>query len=205
MAGLKVKDGYTGAAAAVSLGLGLMKKCKAGTWAELARMMAECRPEVLKVFKTVELGEKQIQLLQEHSGLLSLVSLNPPVIPAICPECGLFTLTSDQKPSKCLVTSDCTGKPFKVVSATAAPSIPEGDTVPAAEQDLDPEPVPEAAPENPAADPEPVMEAEPAPEPETDFWPEPETAAPEPDAGETSGIIGIEDFGEGAEFVDEAF
>ena len=192
MAGLKVKDGYTGAAAAVSLGLGLMKKCKAGTWAELAQAMAECRPEVLKVFKTLELGEKQIQLLQEHSGLLSLVSLNPPVIPAICPECGLFTLTSDQKPTKCLVTSDCTGKPFKVVSATAAPSIPEGDTAAVPPED----PAPEEQVLEAAADSDPVSEPESTePEPQQD-----QTEDPEPEK-----VPGIEEIGEDAVFVDEAF
>lgn len=204
MAGLKVKDGYTGAAAAVSLGLGLMKKCKAHTWAELAQMMAECRPEVLKVFKSLELGEGQIQLMQDHSGLLSLVSVNPTVIPAICPECGHFTLTSDQKPTKCLVTSDCTGKPFKVVSATAAPSIPDGDT--AAVQAEEPEP--EAPTPAPATD----AEADPVPEPAVESGPAPTTvnATPEPpaplaDAPEAVPVLDIADFGEDAQFVDEAF
>ena len=204
MAGLKVKDGYTGAAAAVSLGLGLMKKCKAGTWAELTQAMAECRPEVLKVFKSLELGQQQLQLLNDHQSVLALVSLNPTVVPAICPECGYFTLTSDQKPTKCLVSSDCTGKPFKVVSATAAPSIPEGDT--AALPPEDPAPEAPAAPEA-----EQVPEAEPAVEPEPAAAPAeavPEPVAPQqPQADDLEAVpvLDMEDFGEDAEFVDEAF
>lgn len=191
MAGLKIKDEYTGQAAAVSLGLGLMKKCKVNTWSELTTEMAAGNPDVVKVFKTLELGMGQVQLLQDHQGILSVVSLDPPAFPAFCPDCGHFTLTSDVKPTKCLVTSDCSGKPYKVTAAVGAKAIPESDTPDEyVEPDPEPDPEPERATERATEVPEPAVQADP---PKAD--PQPEPAA----SGD------FEDFEEDAVFTDEEF
>lgn len=200
MAGLKIKDEYTGQAAAVSLGLGLMKKCKVNTWNELAAAMAAGSPEIVRVFKTLELGRNQVQLLQDHQGILSVVSLDPPAFPAFCPACGHFTLTSDVKPTKCLVTSDCTGKPYKVTAAVGAKAIPDDD---APDEFVEPEPEtePEQAPEpEHVPEDEPAAQQEPAaPVPESEPEPAPEPpAVPEDD-------YGFEDIEEGAVFTDEEF
>lgn len=127
MPGLKTKPEYAGAALACSLGLALLKKCKVNTWSELGEAIAAGNPFVSKTLRGLDLGAAQLQALAENGGILDLLRISPASIPAFCSECGEFFLTSDTAPAKCMVTSDCTGKPGKVAAATGAQTIPEDD------------------------------------------------------------------------------
>jgi hypothetical protein len=120
MAGLKTKPEYDELAQAVSLGIAVLKKAKKNTWAELADAMATDDPALVKAFKALDLSPDQLELIQDRQKVIGLVQISPPVIPAICPACGYFTLTNDTAPTKCQVTASCTGKPVKIAAATAA-------------------------------------------------------------------------------------
>lgn len=120
MAGLKTKPEYGELAQAVSLGIAVLKKAKKNTWAELAEAMSTDDPALVKAFKALDLTAEQLELIQDRQKVIGLVQISPPVIPAICPACGFFTLTNDTAPSKCQVTASCPGKPVKIAAATAA-------------------------------------------------------------------------------------
>lgn len=182
MAGLKTKPEYTGVMEAVSLGIALLKKCKANTWGELTTSMAAGDAATVKIFRSLELGDRQLQVLQENQEFLDLLRISPAVVPAFCSTCGEFVLTSDTAPTKCMVSSDCAGKPFKVIGATGAKEIPEDDR-----PDVD----------TPASVPEHDDAQSAGPEPASS--PEPEDAQPLDEAP------AFQDFEEGAVFVDEAF
>ena len=149
MAGLKTKPDYAGAVLAASLGLALLKKCKVNTWAELGAAIEAGSPFVAKTLRGMDLGARQLQALADHGGILDLLRVSPPSVPAFCSECGEFFLTSDTAPAKCMITSDCTGKPAKVTAANAAPGIPEDDSP---DQWAPEEPEAADAPEPPAED-----------------------------------------------------
>lgn len=198
MAGLKTKPEYSGAALASSLGLALLKKCKVNTWAELGAAVEAGSPFIAKTLRDMDLGAGQLQALAEHGPILDLLRISPASVPAFCSECGEFFLTSDVAPAKCMITSDCTGKPSKVIAATGAKTIPEDDMpdqwVPgetAAEDaaaDVPGEPVVESAPDV-VLEPDLVLDPVPAPKTEDPY----------------DRIIELEDLGEDATFSEFTF
>lgn len=117
MTGLAIKDEYQGLAAAASLGITVLKRCKQNTWAELTAAMEAADPVVVKAFKGIDLTEEQLNLIGIHQPELGLLRIAPPVIPVICPACGRYILTSDTASTRCLVTPGCAGKPAKVAAA----------------------------------------------------------------------------------------
>lgn len=146
MAGLQVKEGYSGLTAAVSLAVAILKKSRSNTWDELLAGMAGQEPAVMKAFASLELTNSQLDLLGSYVPVLRMISIKPVTVPAICPECGLYILMSTGTvPSKCLVTAGCTGKPVKPAAAIASKDpAPEPEAVPADEA------VKEAAPAPPS-------------------------------------------------------
>lgn len=120
MAALAVKDEYQGLAAAVSLGITVLKRCKQNTWAELTAAMSEEDPIVVKAFKVLDLSEDQLELIGTHQPELGLLRITPSVTHVICPACGTYILSSDTAPTRCLVTPGCTGKPAKIAAAVNA-------------------------------------------------------------------------------------
>jgi hypothetical protein len=119
MAGLQTVEGYGEVAQAVSLGLAVLRKCKQNSWDELVTAMAANDTVVIKAFKALDLEDEQLDVMSRRQPELGLIRIAPPVVPAVCPVCGLFILTSDQAPSKCQVTAGCEGKPAKVAAAKA--------------------------------------------------------------------------------------
>ena len=132
MAGLKVKDEYAGLTEAVSLSIAVLKKCRSNTWAELLDAMAAGDAFTVKTLKALDLSAAQLGLMDRFSPVIDMVTIKPSTVPAVCPACGLYILTADTAPSRCLITAGCTGKPFKVVAATAGPS-PEPEDMLAAD------------------------------------------------------------------------
>jgi hypothetical protein len=147
MAGLKVKDEYQGLTEAVSLGIAVLKKTRHNTWAELMAAMASGDAFTVKTLKALDLSAAQLAVMDRFTPVISLVTIKPSTVPAVCPGCGLYILTADTAPTRCLVTAGCAGKPFKVAAATAGPSPDAEDMLPA---DFIPErpstPAAEAAP-----------------------------------------------------------
>lgn len=156
MAGLKTKEEYTGLAQAVSLSIALLKKCKANSWGELQTAMEASDPLAVKGLKAVDLSAEQLSLIAEFQAEIALVRITPPVIPAICTECGRYILVSDTVPTKCMVTASCTGKPAKVAAATASkdPVVVPAPIVAAAAPLAAVEEAPEVAVEASPAEPE---------------------------------------------------
>lgn len=148
MAGLKTKPEYDGLAEAVSLGIALLKKSKQNSWPELVEGMGSGNLLVLKAFKAVDLTDAQLDTVNMWQSVLNLVKINPAVIPVICPACQHYVLTADTAPSRCMVTSGCEGKPFKVAAATsnAASKTPAYAKKAAPVATPATEPAPEAAP-----------------------------------------------------------
>ena len=189
MAGLKIKDEYSGSdvAAAASLGLAVLKKAKQNTWAGLIQAAEAQDPDAIKAFQALDLSAEQLTLLSVQP-VLTLLQVSPAVVPAVCPDCGHYVLVSATAPSSCMVTSGCIGKPYKIAAAT---SSTDPVSVPADVEALNlPEPEPETEPE-PPADPEPetpeAESAEDAPEPESEPEPEPEPSeGPDDDSEEES-------------------
>ncbi|HEX9226611.1 MAG TPA: hypothetical protein VF885_08125 [Arthrobacter sp.] len=133
MAGLKVKDEYAGLTEAVSLSIAVLKKCRSNTWAELLGAMGAGDAFTVKTLKALDLSAAQLAVIDRFSPVIDMVTIKPSTVPAICPACGLYILTADTAPSRCLITAGCTGKPFKVVAATAGPSPEAEDMLPAAD------------------------------------------------------------------------
>lgn len=117
MAALATKDEYQGLAAAVSLGITVLKRTKQNTWDELTAAMAGADPVVVKAFKVLDLSDDQLELIGAHQPELSLLRIAPPVSHVICPACGQYILTGDTAPTRCLVTPGCSGKPAKIAAA----------------------------------------------------------------------------------------
>lgn len=136
MAALAVKDEYQGLAAAVSLGITVLKRCKQNTWAELTDAMAAADPVVVKAFKVLELSDEQLELIGAHQPELGLLRITPSVTHVICPACGTYILSSDTAPTRCLVTPGCSGKPAKIGAAVNAKKPVEEPSTPAAEADV---------------------------------------------------------------------
>ncbi len=90
------------------------------SWAEFQGARAASDPVVAKALKAVDLDEQRLDAIMEYQPEISQVCISPLVVPTVCPSCGLFVLVSDAAPAKCMVTAGCTGKPFKVTSATAS-------------------------------------------------------------------------------------
>ncbi|HEX9225992.1 MAG TPA: hypothetical protein VF885_04970, partial [Arthrobacter sp.] len=127
-------EGYGETAQAVSLGLAVLRKCKQNSWDELVTAMAANDTVVIKAFKALDLEDEQLDVMSRRQPELGLIRIAPPVVPAVCPSCGMFILTSDQAPSKCQVTAGCEGKPAKVAAAKAVKVEPKPiEEVPAAE------------------------------------------------------------------------
>lgn len=120
MTGLAIKDDYQGLAAAASLGITVLKRCKQNTWAELTAAMEAADPLAVKAFKLLDLTDEQLGLISSYQPELGLLRIAPSVIPVICPACTRYILTSDQAPTRCLVTPGCPGKPAKVAAAVNA-------------------------------------------------------------------------------------
>jgi hypothetical protein len=180
MAGLKVKDEYAGLTEAVSLSIAVLKKCRSNTWSELLTAMGEADAFTVKTLKALDLSAAQLALMDRYSPVIDMVTIKPSTVPAVCPACGLYILTADTAPTRCLVTAGCTGKPFKVVAATAGPSPePEAMLPPETDGD-DADSSPETAKDDPAdtAEADPVADWTPeldGPEdPDDDFGDEPE-------------------------------
>lgn len=190
MAGLKTKPEYEGLAEAVSLGIALLKKAKQNTWPELVTAMGSNNLLVIKAFKAVDLTDAQLDTINMWQPVLSLVKVNPAVIPVICPVCEHYVLTADSAPSRCMVTAGCEGKPFKVAAATgitapktSAGAAKAGSAAKTAPQE---EPAPVRTRRAPAA----KSSAGPVPNHEqvTDAVPEPRQAAgAQPRAATTEG------------------
>jgi hypothetical protein len=138
MAALATKDEYQGLAAAVSLGITVLKRCKQNTWAELTAAMAEADPVVVKAFRVLDLSDTQLELIGAHQPELGLLRIAPPVSHVICPVCGQYILTGDTAPTRCLVTPGCSGKPAKIAAAVNAkkPVEESSDAVAAEPDDL---------------------------------------------------------------------
>lgn len=134
MGWLKTRDSYNGLSQAASLGIALLKKTKKNTWRELYSAMEAGDPLVTKVFKDIELTDRQLALIAEHQPVLLLLQITPATTPAVCPKCGYFVLVSDTAPTRCMVGAGCDGKPAKVAAAT-------GSTVPPADAAAPGEPV----------------------------------------------------------------
>lgn len=134
MAALATRDEYQGLAAAVSLGITVLKRCKQNTWAELTAAMAEADPVVVKAFRVLDLSDTQLELIGAHQPELGLLRIAPPVSHVICPVCGTYILTGDTAPTRCLVTPGCSGKPAKISAAVNAKkpeaAVEEPDAVP---------------------------------------------------------------------------
>jgi hypothetical protein len=120
MAALAVKDEYQGLAAAVSLGITVLKRCKQNTWAELTEAMSREDPVVVKAFGVLDLSDDQLELIGAHQPELGLLRIAPAATHVICPACGTFILSSDTAPTRCLVTPGCSGKPAKISAAVNA-------------------------------------------------------------------------------------
>lgn len=134
MAALAVKDEYQGLAAAVSLGITVLKRCKQNTWAELTAAMSDADPVVVKAFKALDLTDDQLELIVAHQAELGLLRITPSVTHVICPACGTYILSSDTAPTRCLVTPGCSGKPAKIGAAVNAKK-PVEEPAPAAEEE----------------------------------------------------------------------
>jgi hypothetical protein len=134
MAALATKAEYQGLAAAVSLGITVLKRCKQNTWAELTAAMAEADPVVVKAFRVLDLSDTQLELIGAHQPELGLLRIAPPVSHVICPVCGTYILTGDTAPTRCLVTPGCSGKPAKIAAAVNAkkpePAAEDQDAAP---------------------------------------------------------------------------
>lgn len=149
MAGLETNSEYSETAQAVSLGLAVLRKCKQNSWEELVAAMAADDVTVIKAFQALDLDEDQLELMGRRQREIGLVRITPAVVPAICPACEMFILTSDAAPAKCQVTAGCEGKPAKVAAAKAtkaapkpveAPSaVPASETRPAPDDDYAPD------------------------------------------------------------------
>ncbi|MCU6479097.1 hypothetical protein [Arthrobacter sp. A2-55] len=124
MVWLKTKDTYSDTAVAASVAIALLKRTKQNTWTDLVRATDEADLAVAKVFKTVELTDRQLELLNAQQPILGLLQISPAVVPAICPQCTHFVLVSDVAPTRCMVTPDCPGKPYKVLAAVGAKENP---------------------------------------------------------------------------------
>lgn len=131
MAGLKVKDEYEGLTEAVSLSIAVLKKCRSNTWAELMEAMGSGDAFTVKTLKALDLSAAQLAVMDRFSPVVKLVTIKPATVPAVCPVCGLYILTADTAPTRCLVTAGCAGKPFKVAAATAGPSPEAAEMLPA--------------------------------------------------------------------------
>lgn len=126
MGWLKTRDSYNGLSQAASLGIALLKKTKKNTWRELYSAMEAGDALVTKVFKDIELSERQLALIAEHQPVLLLLQITPAATPAVCPKCGYFVLVSDTAPTRCMVGAGCDGKPAKVAAATGS-TVPPAD------------------------------------------------------------------------------
>ncbi|QOD05900.1 hypothetical protein [Pseudarthrobacter sp. BIM B-2242] len=158
MAALAVKDEYQGLAAAVSLGITVLKRCKQNTWAELTAAMSEADPIVVKAFKVLDLDDDQLELIAAHQPELGLLRIAPAATHVICPACGTFILSSDTAPTRCLVTPGCSGKPAKIAAAVNAkkpveePESPEAEPASAPDSETQPEPAAKPAAKKPVID-----------------------------------------------------
>lgn len=126
MGWLKTRDSYNGLSQAASLGIALLKKTKKNTWRELYSAMEAGDPLVTKVFRDIELTDRQLALIAEHQPVLLLLQITPAATPAVCPKCGYFVLISDTAPTRCMVGAGCDGKPAKVAAATGS-TVPPAD------------------------------------------------------------------------------
>lgn len=103
--------------AAIGLGLAVLRKTGYATWAELLAAGDEAKDEK---FGALHFSPDQLQLLETHHGLLTMIS--PGVTPSPCTECGVPVLVGKGAPgNNCTVTNGCKGKPGKPAAAKLTP------------------------------------------------------------------------------------
>lgn len=115
-----LKDGYTGAVAALSLATALLRKSKANTWAQLTAELEDPESVTCEKLKQVILTDEQVELLDSNDEVLRYLKLLPPVQVALC-SCGLpYLLAGGAAPTSCTADEGCTGTPVKPSAATIA-------------------------------------------------------------------------------------
>lgn len=103
---------------AASIALGLMRAAGVTRWAEMGEVLPAA----------VELADDEYRLLVDHVEILSFLRLavrrpdgtrTQTVTVAVCPDCGEWVLVAGGAgPSRCEMTTGCTGKPVKAAVAT---------------------------------------------------------------------------------------
>lgn len=108
---------------AVSLALRILQVVKAPSWQVLAQRVADNEPSTMKSLGTLRLDAEQVALLSHHEAVFgvltgpdgSMVSL------LACPECGRFIpVVGSRKPTSCVMTWGCEGRPVKAKPAAKA-------------------------------------------------------------------------------------
>lgn len=122
----------------------ILKGTKVGSWKHLVTNA--------EAIAKVRLTPDQQACLDRHLNVVSLISVDPQRIVAVCADCGQVSFlgrTQDGKaqaaPSKCILTRDCVGKPIKTpLTAKAKPKAePDAEAEP---EDAGEAASPEAAP-----------------------------------------------------------
>jgi hypothetical protein len=123
-----IKPEYTGPFAALSLGLTLLRKSKANTWAELTAALDTSDSPIVENLAKVNLSSEQIEILDIHGEVLQYLKILPPVQVALC-ICGLpYLVAGGAAPKTCLGDSKCFGVPIKPVAATIWKPEKKADT-----------------------------------------------------------------------------
>lgn len=109
----------------------ILKGTKVGSWKHLASNA--------EAIAKVRLTPDQQACLDRNLNVVSLISVDPQRIVAVCADCGQVSFlgrTQDGKaqaaPSKCILTRDCVGKPIKTpLTAKAKPKAePDAEAEP---------------------------------------------------------------------------
>lgn len=116
--GLSTRPEYSPQATAVSLGIALLKKAKANTWAELMLAAEQETEEVIKGVQAYDLTDEQYSLLQEYQQYVNLIKVSPSVIPTFCDTCDTVNLLSGGLQKRCINTRGCNGSMYKPAAAT---------------------------------------------------------------------------------------
>lgn len=95
---------------AASLAMGLLKKTKQQSMAELSHAVAAKRSDVLDSLSKIRLTPRQLDLLGTYATELSLVRCQPHAHLVFCSDCRACTLTGSTAPARCQVTDGCRSK-----------------------------------------------------------------------------------------------
>jgi hypothetical protein len=126
-----IRSEYTGAWAALSLGVALLRKSKANTWSEMTEKLEDPESLVSVNLSKVVLSDEQIALLDTNDEVLQYLKNDPSVQVALC-GCGLpylvagktATAAAATAPKTCLADPRCESVPVKPAAATISKPAP---------------------------------------------------------------------------------